>query len=63
MNNGIATFQTNLTDAKASVTSYVVASNPEVLAKLMSDANKRQIHNPNEKANVLVAYSYKNERK
>ena len=47
MNNGIATFQTNLTDAKASVTSYVVASNPEVLAKLMSDANKRQIHNPN----------------
>ena len=47
MNNGIATFQTNLTDAKASVTSYVVASNPEVLARLMSDANKRQIHNPN----------------
>ena len=47
LNNGIATFQTNLTDAKASVTSYVVASNPEVLAKLMSDANKRQIHNPN----------------
>ena len=46
LNNGVATFQTNLTDAKASVTSYVVASNPEVLAKLMSDANKRQIHNP-----------------
>ena len=47
LNNGIATFQTNLTDAKASVTSYVVASNPEVLEKLMSDANKRQIHNSN----------------
>ena len=47
LNNGIATFQTSLTDAKASVTSYVVASNPEVLAKLMSEANKRQIHNPN----------------
>ena len=38
----IAIFQKKITDTKASVTSYVVASNPEVLAKLMRDANKRQ---------------------
>ena len=40
-------FQTKITDTKASVTSYVVASNPEVLAKLMRDANTRQVSNQN----------------
>ena len=40
-------FQETIIESQASVTSYVVASNPEVLAKLMRDANKRQNYNKN----------------
>ena len=40
-------FQAKLIESQASVTSYVVASNPEVLAKLMRDANNRQTCNQN----------------
>ena len=40
-------FQETIIESQASVTSYVVASNPEVLAKLMQDANKRQNYNKN----------------
>ena len=40
-------FQAKIIESQASVTSYVVASNPEVLAKLMRDANKRQNYNKN----------------
>ena len=40
-------FQTNASDTRPSVTSYVVASNPEVLSVLMRDANYRQISNQN----------------
>ena len=40
-------FQAKIIESQASVTSYVVASNPEVLAKLMRDANSRQTCNQN----------------
>ena len=40
-------FQTKIIESQDSVTSYVVASNPEVLAKLMRDANNRQTCNQN----------------
>ena len=60
---GIAIFQTNLTDTTASpVTTYVVASTPEVLSMLMRDANNRKKSNsrssPSGEITVLDPASY-----